>query len=111
MIFYEARLKLVNTLKDLSVTLGGKRRITLARELTKIHEEILRFTLAEAVEYYAEQTPRGEFVLVVEGAAPPQRMQKLTLEEAVVMAQALVEQGSVRQMRQKRLPDRRRLKK
>ena len=50
MIFYEAPHKLVNTLKDLSVTLGGKRRITLARELTKIHEEILRVTLAEAVE-------------------------------------------------------------
>lgn len=93
MIFYEAPHKLVNTLKDLSVTLGGKRRITLARELTKIHEEILRFTLAEAVEYYAEQTPRGEFVLVVEGAAPAAEDAELTLEEAVVMAQALVEQG------------------
>lgn len=93
MIFYEAPHKLVNTLKDLAETLGGERRITLARELTKIHEEILRFPLAEAVEYYAEQSPRGEYVLVIEGAAPVVEGAELTLEEAVAKAQALVEQG------------------
>ncbi len=66
-IFYEAPHKLLNTLKDL-VQYFGNRKISLAREITKIYEEVVRCTLIEAVEKYTLQPPRGEFVLVVEGA-------------------------------------------
>ena len=69
MIFYEAPHKLRATLDDLLAVFGGDRRIAICRELTKAHEEILRMTLAEAVSYYEENAPRGEYVLVVEGCA------------------------------------------
>lgn len=68
LIFYEAPHKLKNTLSDMEKVFGGERKIAIARELTKLHEEILRMTLKEANEYYAENNPRGEYVLVLEGA-------------------------------------------
>ena len=70
MIFYEAPHKLRDTLDDLEKTFGGSRRIALCRELTKLHEEILRTDLSSAVAHYAQVEPKGEFVLIVEGAAP-----------------------------------------
>lgn len=72
LIFYEAPHKLKNTIADMQSAFGGGRRIALARELTKIHEEILRFTLNEAAAYYEENAPRGEYVIIVEGAAEKQ---------------------------------------
>ena len=66
-ILYEAPHKLVTTLTDLCDALGGERRISLCRELTKLNEEVLRFNLADAVEYYQEREPRGEYVLILEG--------------------------------------------
>lgn len=68
LIFYEAPHKLKSTLSDMAKALGENRRIALARELTKMHEEILRMTLGEAISYYEENSPRGEYVLVIEGA-------------------------------------------
>lgn len=68
MLFHEAPHKLQATLDDLCRTFGEDRRIAICRELTKAHEEILRLTIGEAVAYYKEQSPRGEYVLVVEGA-------------------------------------------
>ena len=70
-ILYEAPHKLIATLLDLCEALGGERRISLCRELTKLNEEVLRFTLSEAVEYYSERDPRGEYVLILEGASTP----------------------------------------
>ncbi len=70
MIFYEAPHKLRETLADLEKTFGGTRRIALCRELTKLHEEILRTTLSDAVAHYKQVEPKGEFVLILEGAAP-----------------------------------------
>ena len=67
MLLHEAPHKLRDTLDDLRDTLGGGRRISLCRELTKLNEEIMRVTLDEAVEYYEKCEPRGEYVLVVEG--------------------------------------------
>ena len=68
MIFYEAPHKLCATLRDLAEAFGGERRISLSRELTKLHEETLRMTLTEAAAYFDRTPPRGEFVLIVEGA-------------------------------------------
>lgn len=69
MIFYEAPHKLRATLSDMCEAFGEGRRISLCRELTKINEEALRITVGEAVRYYTEREPRGEYVLVVEGGA------------------------------------------
>jgi 16S rRNA (cytidine1402-2'-O)-methyltransferase len=73
MIFHEAPHKLRATLSDMAATFGEDRRIALCRELTKLNEEIVRITLGEAVEYYKENDPRGEFVLVVEGSTNKKR--------------------------------------
>lgn len=69
MIFYEAPHKLAATLADLAEAFGRERPVSLCRELTKLHEEVRRTTLGEAAEWYGANPPRGEFVLVVEGAA------------------------------------------
>lgn len=69
LIFYEAPHKLKATLADMAKVLGEGRRIALARELTKLHEEILRTTLGEACRFYDENSPRGEYVLIIEGAS------------------------------------------
>lgn len=68
LIFYEAPHKLLTTLNDMRDVFGGERRIALARELTKLHEEIIRTTINGAIEHYAEKSPRGEYVLVIEGS-------------------------------------------
>ena len=68
LIVYEAPHRLKKTLAELAEYFGGDRRITLCRELTKLNEEILRFTIAGAIEYYESTEPRGEYVLVIEGA-------------------------------------------
>lgn len=91
MVFYEAPHKLLNTLEDLLKTLGN-RRLTLARELTKLHEEVRRTTLEEAVAWYGENPPRGEFVLVVEGA-PETAAEEVSPEDAVALARRYVAEG------------------
>jgi len=91
MIFYEAPHKLTNTLNDM-LAAWGDRRIALVRELTKIHEEVIRTTLAQAVVRYADGGARGEYVLVIEGAPAPTRTE-FTLEDGVAMGQDLMESG------------------
>ena len=68
-VLHEAPHKLRTTLDDLSKFLGGDRRISLCREMTKLNEEVLRMTLCEAVAYYETHEPRGEYVLVIEGGS------------------------------------------
>ena len=91
MIFYEAPHKLVATLRDLADTFGREREISLCRELTKLHEEIRRTTLGEAADWYGEETPRGEFVLVVRGAQPEEEGE-CTLEDGLTLAERLREE-------------------
>lgn len=93
MIFYEAPHKLQNTLKDLTDAFGPERRISLCRELTKLHEQILRMTLGEALAYYTENDPRGEYVLILEGAAETSE-EALTLEDAVSLALERIASGA-----------------
>lgn len=93
MIFYEAPHKLQNTLKDLTDAFGPERRISLCRELTKLHEQILRMTLGEALAYYTENDPRGEYVLILEGAAEASE-EALTLEDAVSLALERIASGA-----------------
>ena len=69
LIFYEAPHKLKNTLSDMHAAFGGDRKIAIARELTKLHEEVMRTTIDGAISYYEENAPRGEYVLVIDGAS------------------------------------------
>ena len=75
-IFYEAPHRLLKTLQLLEELLGGERRITVCKELTKKHETALSFTCAEAVAYFTEQEPKGEFVLVVAGMDPKEQQRR-----------------------------------
>ena len=92
MIFYEAPHKLAATLQDLTEIFGEDRPLTLCRELTKLHEEVRRTTLGEAVACYRENTPKGEFVLVVRGAELA-REQEATLEDGLALVGRLREEG------------------
>ena len=94
MIFYEAPHKLPATLVDMRDAFGD-RKLTLVRELTKLHEEVIRTTLGEAAEMYSDENkPRGEFVLIVEGYDKEQEKTEYTLESAVALAQEYMEKGS-----------------
>ncbi len=92
MIFYEAPHKLPATLKDMLAAFGD-RQIALCRELTKLHEEVRRTSLSEAAEFYLQNPPRGEFVLIIEGKKE-QEAEKFTLEQAAELAIQLVSGGS-----------------
>ena len=92
MIFYEAPHKLLSTLKDLAGIFGEDRRVSLCRELTKLHEEILRSTLREAIVLYEAQSPRGEFVLIVEGGQEAAE-EEVTLEAALSRVEQLIKGG------------------
>ncbi len=92
MIFHEAPHKLRATLTDLCETFGPDRRLALCRELTKLHEETRRCTLGEAVVWYTDNTPRGEYVLVVAGAPEPENA-AVSLEDAAAQVLALQRQG------------------
>lgn len=81
MIFYEAPHKLLATLKDMLAAFGD-RRVSISRELTKIHEETRRTTLSSAVAHFEKTAPRGEFVLVIEGAEE-QPIPAANLEDAL----------------------------
>jgi 16S rRNA (cytidine1402-2'-O)-methyltransferase len=76
----------------MAAVFGADRRIALCRELTKLHEETIRTTLGDAVTRYTETAPKGEFVLVLEGA-PPHQAATATLEEAVTQVLTLKAQG------------------
>ena len=92
MIFYEAPHKLLSTLQDMAEVFGAERPISLCRELTKLHEEVVRTTLGQAIEQYTQQPPKGEFVLVLAGAQPEEKP-VATQTDAADRVQALMAQG------------------
>ena len=95
MIFYEAPHKLLATLEDMAQVFGNDRPISLCRELTKLHEEVVRTTLGEAIEKYNADAPRGEFVLVVAGA-PEEVKEVASAEDAAAYVAKLMESGMSR---------------
>ena len=90
LIFYEAPHKLVSTLKDLYAFFGD-RKVSVVKELTKIHETVLNATLSEICEYYNENTPKGEFVIIVEGKE--EQKTEYTLTDAINIAEKLIAEG------------------
>ena len=95
MIFYEAPHKLLNTLQDMAAVFGEDRPISLCRELTKLHEEVVRTTLGGAIEKYTENAPKGEFVLVLAGA-PEKEKEVATADDAAARVAQLVAEGMSR---------------
>ena len=95
MIFYEAPHKLCTTLEDMAEVFGSDRPISLCRELTKLHEEVVRTTLGQALAKYTETPPKGEFVLVVAGATPEEKP-AATAEAGAARALELMEGGMSR---------------
>ena len=93
MIFYEAPHKLSSTLNDLYKAFG-ERRISIVREITKIHEEVIRTDLRSAVEEYGDGTLKGEIVLVLEGAAEDIDKEEFSIDEAVALAKRFIDEGN-----------------
>lgn len=91
MIFYEAPHKLMRTLEDMKNTFGGDRKLSLCRELTKIHEQTLRTTFDGAIEYFTQTPPKGEFVLVIDGA--PEVKVECTIEDALKLVEKYRAEG------------------
>jgi 16S rRNA (cytidine1402-2'-O)-methyltransferase len=94
LVIYEAPHRLLETLNDLYHILG-ERRLAVARELSKLHEEIWRGVMDEAIEYFGRSAPRGEFVLVIAGA-PPQAEQAWTEEQVRQALAAMLAAGEAR---------------
>ncbi len=94
-LLYEAPHKLRATLDDLAAALGPDRPVSLCRELTKIHEEIVKTTLGAAVDFYRDHDPRGEYVLVVAGAAPGAVQADAPAKEDVVAAARALQLGGL----------------
>ena len=92
MVFYEAPHKLLNTLKDI-LDFFGDRSVSVCRELTKIHEEMTKTTLAEAVSYYEANPPRGEFVLVIAGEQHSETEEKPSLDAVLAIARERIAAG------------------
>lgn len=92
MLFYEAPHKLSNTLADFAKYFP-KRKLSIVREITKIHEEVIRTTTTKALQLYGETGLKGEIVLVLEGKPHEENAESYTLEQAVEMAKSLVENG------------------
>ena len=92
MIFYEAPHKLLATLQDMADTFGADRSISLCRELTKLHEEVVRTTLGQAIQKYTDTPPKGEFVLVLAGA-PEEAEPAASPDDAAARVEALMAAG------------------
>lgn len=104
LIFYESPHRLLSTLKDLMLVLGETRNIVIARELTKLHEQIWRGTLQEAIAYFTMNNPKGEFTLVVAGADTGEK-HSLSETELKNELQYLIAQGMTRSQASRHLAE------
>ncbi|MEH2208130.1 MAG: 16S rRNA (cytidine(1402)-2'-O)-methyltransferase [Nostoc sp.] len=101
LIFYESPHRLRDTLQDLALVWGNDRQIVLGRELTKLYEEFWRGTIAEAIAYYTQREPQGEYTLVVAGI--PASQPQLTEEELKAELKQLISQGISRSQASRQL--------
>ncbi|MDZ7954449.1 MAG: 16S rRNA (cytidine(1402)-2'-O)-methyltransferase [Nostoc sp. DedQUE12b] len=101
LIFYESPHRLRDTLQDLALVWGSDRQIVLGRELTKLYEEFWRGTIAEAIAYYSQREPQGEYTLVVAGI--PASQPQLTEEELKAELKQLISQGISRSQASRQL--------
>ncbi|MBP0989713.1 MAG: 16S rRNA (cytidine(1402)-2'-O)-methyltransferase [Oscillospiraceae bacterium] len=92
MIFYMPPHKMLEMLKDMEKAFGD-RKISISREITKIHEEVIRTTLKKAIERYVGENPRGEYVIVVEGAKDKMPTEELDFDSAVKLVKERIEAG------------------
>jgi 16S rRNA (cytidine1402-2'-O)-methyltransferase len=97
-VFFEAPTRLVSLLTDLAATSGAGRRVLVARELTKLHEELRAGTLAELADYYSGVSPRGELTIVMEGTGAPPPAPDRTADAAEEAAALLAEGLSRREV-------------
>lgn len=104
LVFYESPHRIKDMLADLAQGLEPERAITLARELTKLHEEFWRGTIAEAIAHYCEHPPKGEFTVLVAGAEP--QTHTWSPEELQQELQQLINQGMSRSAASKELAQR-----
>ncbi len=93
MIFYEAPHKLIHTLADMKEAFG-ERNIAVIKELTKIHETVMRTTFSDAISFFENMPPKGEYVIIVEGAQRCEETQEYTLSQAVEIARKLMKNGN-----------------
>ena len=93
MIFYEAPRKLIGTLRDM-LEYFGDRPLAIGRELTKLHEEIIKTTLSQALTTYEITPPRGEFVLIIAGVEEEERESDMTIEDVAAHARRLMQEGA-----------------
>lgn len=100
-VFYEAPHRISKTLNDLAMVIGGAREIVLARELTKIHEEFWRGTIEGAIALYAQRQPKGEYTLVLKGAAEANLI--MSVPELKLELQQLLDQGVTRSQASRQL--------
>lgn len=103
LVFYEAPHRLRKTLQDMEAVFGGDRELVLARELTKLHEELWRGTIQAAIEHYSQREPAGEFTLVVAGAAVSQPI--LSEDAIIAELQELLKQGISRSQASRQLAE------
>ena len=93
MVFYEAPHKLKATLKDFCSVFGKDRQIAVVKEITKLHETVLKLSLGEAAEYYEGNQPKGEFVLIIAGREKTSLATECSLEDALEIAKDLIKKG------------------
>ena len=110
LVFYEAPHKIRQTLSDMEAALGGERSAALCRELTKLHEEVIRGSLSELARYYDELEPRGEYVVVVEGRRPfrksPRQSRQRSLRAAMPRGAISSRMPAKRRQKQREFPSR-----
>ena len=99
-VFFEAPNRVVALLEDLAEVCGDGRRVTIGRELTKLHEEIVAGTLADMTGYYTKSAPRGEFTVVLEGTGQPAAAPDRSAEAAELARRLLAEGHSRREVAQ-----------
>lgn len=93
MVFYEAPHKLKQTLRDFALNFGEERQVAVIKEITKLHESVLKTNLKTALDYFEENSPKGEYVIILSGSRLEAKEAELSVEDAVLLAKRFIEEG------------------